>query len=142
MADGRGQTADLGGRMSEIIYSYRDLKVYKLAFELQQDIFEISKGFPPEEKYALTDQARRSSRSIGSNIAEAWQKRRYISHFISKLTDSDGENAETQHWIETAYACDYISESQRNELLRKCDIIGKMIGTVMSCPEKFCKESN
>lgn len=128
--------------MSERIYSYKDLKVYILAFELQQEIFELSKMFPKEEKYPLTDQIRRSSRSIGSNIAEAWQKRRYSSHFISKLTDSDGENAETRHWIETAFACAYITEEQKNMLLRKSIVIGKMLGSMISCPNKFCKESN
>jgi four helix bundle protein len=88
--------------MSEKISSFRDLRVYKLAFEVQQEIFEISKGFPVEERYALADQIRRASRSIGANLAEAWQKRRYVAHFVSKLTDADGEQAETQHWLDTA----------------------------------------
>ena len=111
--------------MSERINSYRDLKVYKLSFELQQVIFELSKTFPQGEKYSLTDQIRRSSRSIGANIAEAWQKRRYMAHFISKLTDSDGENAETAHWIETAFACNYISVDQKVKLLSDCLVIWK-----------------
>lgn len=128
--------------MSEKIQSFRDLRVYKNAFELQQEIFIITKQFPAEEKYSLTDQIRRSSRSTGSNIAEAWQKRKYMAHFQSKLTDSDGENAETEHWIETAFACQYISEEQKNRLLEKCVLIGKMLGSMMFCPEKFCKESN
>ena len=89
--------------MSEKISSLKDLRVYKLAFELQQGIFKISKTFPVEERYALTDQVRRASRSIGANLAEAWQKRRYIAHFVSKLTDADGEQAETQHWAEYSY---------------------------------------
>jgi len=80
--------------MSEKISSFKDLRVYKLAFELQQDIFETSKGFPAEERYALTDQIRRASRSIGANLSEAWQKRLYVAHFVSKLTDADGEQAE------------------------------------------------
>src|SRR6266550_2899741 len=80
--------------MSERISSFKDLRVYKLAFELQQDIFETSKGFPAEERYALTDQIRRASRSIGANLSEAWQKRLYVAHFVSKLTDADGEQAE------------------------------------------------
>ena len=88
--------------MSKVISSFRDLKVYQLALELQQAVFEVSKTFPIEERYALTDQIRRSSRSVGANIAEAWQKRRYVAHFISKLTDADGEQAETQHWLDTA----------------------------------------
>jgi four helix bundle protein len=91
--------------MSEKILRFKDLRVYQLAFALQQEIFEISKRFPAEERYALTDQIRRASRSIGANIAEAWQKRRYVAHFISKLTDADGEQAESQHWLNTAMAC-------------------------------------
>jgi four helix bundle protein len=83
--------------MVKRIESFRDLEVYKKAFALQQDIFELTKSFPKEELYSLTDQMRRASRSVGSNIAEAWQKRRYIQHFVSKLSDSDGEQAETQH---------------------------------------------
>jgi four helix bundle protein len=125
--------------MSERIESYRDLNVYHLAFELQQDIFVISKSFPVDEKFSLIDQIRRSSRSIGANLAEAWQKRRYIAHFINKLTDSDGENAETEHWIETSYACKYITKEQKDELISKCTDIGKMLGSMISDSERFCK---
>src|SRR5437870_9588300 len=82
--------------MSEKMSSFKDLRVYNLAFGLQQEIFQTSKRFPAEERYALTDQVRRASRSIGANLAEAWQKRRYVAHFVSKLTDADGEQAETQ----------------------------------------------
>jgi four helix bundle protein len=99
--------------MSERILSFMDLRVYKFAFDLQQQVFEISTGFPSAERYALTDQIRRSSRSIGANIAEAWQKRRHVAHFISELTDADGEQAETQHWLDTAGACRYVSEKDR-----------------------------
>jgi len=138
----RGQrTEDRGQQMSGIIESYRELKVYKMAFELQQEIFELSKSFPVEEKYSLTDQVRRSSRSVGANIAESWQKRRYTAHFCNKLTDSDGENAETEHWIETAFACKYISDQGRNRLLSLCEQIGRMLGTMILHPEKFCKEA-
>src|SRR5437867_9944388 len=126
--------------MSERISSFKDLRVYKLAFELQQEIFQTSKSFPAEEPYALTDQVRRASRSIGANLAEAWQKRRYIAHFVSKLTDADGEQAETQHWLDTATACDYISEKEQKILLGKCARIGQMLGTMMGKPEKFCQE--
>jgi four helix bundle protein len=126
--------------MSEKISSFKDLRVYKLAFELQQDIFETSKGFPAEERYALTDQIRRASRSIGANLSEAWQKRLYVAHFISKLTDADGEQAETQHWLDTAVACDYLSEKEQDALLAKCSRIGQMLGTMMAKPEKFCHE--
>lgn len=87
--------------MSERISSFRELRVYQAAFEMQQQVFAVSKGFPTEEKYSLTDQIRRASRSVGANIAEAWQKRRYPAHFTSKLTDSNSELSETQHWIDT-----------------------------------------
>ena len=127
--------------MSEQILSFRDLRVYKLGFELQQAIFQISKTFPAEERYALTDQVRRASRSIGANLAEAWQKRRYVAHFISKLTDADGEQAETQHWLSTAVACSYIPEKAHRVLLEKCLRIGQMLGTMMAKPEKFCQRS-
>ena len=127
--------------MSEKISSFKELRVYKLAFEVQQEIFEASKRFPMEERYALTDQVRRASRSIGANISEAWQKRRYLAHFISKLTDADGEQAESQHWLDTAAACNYISEEKWKGLLGKCSRIGQMLGTMMAKPEKFCKQS-
>ena len=127
--------------VTERISSFRDLRVYQLAFELQQELFEISKPFPPEERYALTDQIRRSSRSVGANLAEAWQKRRYVAHFVSKLTDADGEQAETQHWLDTATACNYLSEKEGEILLGKCSRIGQMLGTMMAKPEKFCQRN-
>ena len=120
--------------MSERIESFRQLNVYKLALELQRKIFEITKRFPKEEIYSLTDQIRRSSRSIGANIAESWQKRRYIAHFVSKLSDADAEQAETQHWLDTAFACKYISANEHKELLEKCQSIGKMLGKMMANP--------
>lgn len=83
--------------MSKVIQSFRDLRVYEASFRLQQEIFRISKSFPGDETYSLTDQIRRSSRSVGANIAEAWQKRRYPAHFVNKLSIADGEQAETQH---------------------------------------------
>ena len=125
--------------MSEMAESYRDLRVYQLTFEVQQEVFHISKVFPKEETYALTDQSRRSSRSVGANIAEAWHKRRYVAHFVSKLTDADGEQAETQHWLDTAFACEYISSAQRDNLVAKCQRIGQMLGTMMKEPEKWCR---
>ena len=127
--------------MGERISSSKDLRVYKLAFELQQNIFETSKRFPAEERYSLTDQIRRASRSIGANLSEAWQKRLYIAHFLSKLTDADGEQAETQHWLDTAMACNYVSEKEQKILLEKCLRIGQMLGTMMAKPEKFCQRS-
>jgi four helix bundle protein len=128
--------------MSEKIQSFQDLRVYQASFDLQQQVFEITKRFPKDETYSLTDQIRRSSRSVGANIAEAWQKRRYVAHFMSKLTDSDGEQAETQHWIATSLACRYISQEAHDALLAKCCDIGKMLGSMMAKPEKFCRTSD
>jgi four helix bundle protein len=125
--------------MSEAILSFRELRVYQAAFALQQRIFQITKRFPKEERYSLTDQFRRASRSIGANIAEAWQKRRYPANFTSKLTDSDGEQAETQHWIGTSLACEYISRAEHDGLLDKCSEIGRQLGTMMAAPEKWCR---
>ncbi len=129
----------MGRVMSQRIESFKDLNVYKKAFELQQEIFELTKIFPKEELYALTDQIRRASRSIGANLSEAWQKRRYIAHFTSKLTDSDGEQAETQHWLDTSYACGYISQEDHEKLRSKCEEIGRMLGKMLKEPEKWCQ---
>jgi four helix bundle protein len=128
--------------MAERIESFRDLKVYQTAFALQQEVFRVSRSFPREERYALTDQVRRSSRSVGANIAEAWQKRRYEAHFVSKLTDADGEQAETQHWLYTAYASGYVSEAVHNELLSMAKTLGRMIGAMLAKPSAFCRSFN
>jgi four helix bundle protein len=142
-AEGRGQRAEEGKTyVAGKIEGFRDLVVYQKAFELQQDIFTTTKKFPKEELYSLTDQIRRSSRSIGANLCEALQKRRYIAHFISKLSDSDGEQAETQHCIDTALACEYISPEIQNQLLTKCREVGKMLGSMIANPDKFCKSPN
>ena len=126
--------------MSEKIVSFRDLNVYKLTFELQQEIFILTKKFPKEELYSLTDQIRRSSRSIGANIAEAWQKRIYAAHFVSKLSDADAEQAETQHWLDTSIKCKYISNKDHQVLLEKCKKIGRMLGKMMAKPENWCTQ--
>jgi len=118
-------------------YSFRNLKVYKLAYDLAMDIFEISKGFPKEEKYSLTDQIRRSSRSVCSNIAEAYRKRRYPKHFTSKSSDADGEASETMVWIDFAFSCKYIDEEIKDKLLRKYEEVGKMLGSMTNNPDKF-----
>ena len=118
--------------------SYKDLEVYKLARQLSLEIFEASKSFPKEEMYSLTDQIRRSSRSVGAQIAEAWAKRRYEKHFISKLTDADGEQQETKHWIETALDCNYISLVQGKEWLERYASVGKMLYSMMNKSEQFC----
>ncbi len=125
--------------MGERISSFRELRVYQGALELQQEIFEVTKEFPKEELYSLTDQIRRSSRSIGGNIAEAWQKRRYPAHFVSKLSDADGEQAETQHWLYTARKCAYISPECHDRLMSACRDIGGMLGTMINKPQSFCK---
>jgi len=124
--------------MAERIESFRDLRVYQLAFKMQQSVFGQSRKFPAEEKYSLTDQIRRSSRSVGANIAEAWQKRRYQAHFISKLTDADGEHAETLHWLKTALSCGYIEQVKHEEIEAAYHEIGGMLGKMMSKPESFC----
>ena len=128
--------------MADKIRSFRDLKVYQISFSLQQEIFEKSKSFPKQELFSLTDQIRRSSRSIGANLAEAWHKRRYQAHFVSKLSDSDGEQAETQHWLDTALACKYISVDEHTQLMGKCVQIGRMLGKMMANPEPFCRARN
>lgn len=121
-------------------HSFRDLIVYQKSRELQREIFKLTKSFPKEEIYSLTDQVRRSSRSIGANITEAWAKRRYEKHFISKLTDSDGEQMETQHWIETALDCGYIDQKTSSQLIQSCSEIGRMLNGMMAKAEKFCGE--
>ena len=118
--------------------SYRDLEVYKYARQLASEIFTISKSFPKEEMYSLTDQIRRSSRSVGAQIAEAWAKRIYEKHFISKLTDSDGEQLETQHWIETALDCSYVTPEQSKYLLAKYASVGKMLNSMINKASSFC----
>ncbi|MBI5351433.1 MAG: four helix bundle protein [Chloroflexi bacterium] len=120
--------------------SFRDLIVYQKSRQLQRDIFKLTKSFPKDEMFSLTDQIRRSSRSIGANLAEAWAKRRYEKHFINKLTDSDGEQMETQHWIETALDCEYIDPKTNLQLLEKCREIGRMLGGMMKKSEMFCGE--
>jgi four helix bundle protein len=119
---------------------FRELLAYQKGFKLSMEIFKLSKSFPIEEKYSLTDQIRRSSRSVCSNIAESYRKRRYVAHFISKLTDSDGENSETNVWLEFAYECDYISKDVYEDLSNKTIEIGKLINYMIGNPEKFgCK---
>jgi four helix bundle protein len=124
--------------MNRLAQSFRDLEVYKTAFRFQQDIFGITKRWPVEERYALTDQIRRSSRSVGANVAEAWAKRRYAAHFLSKLTDSDGELQETLHWLDTAFACGYMTDTEHRDITAKAESTGKMLGSMMAQHESFC----
>jgi four helix bundle protein len=123
------------------VKSFRDLEVYKLAREVAKEIFIISKEFPKEEKYSLTDQIRRSSRSVGAQIAEAWGKRRYEMHFISKLTDADAEQLETQHWLEVSEESQYIDTLERDHLLAKCESIGKMLYSMIDKSSTFCQKA-
>ena len=126
--------------MSGLVHaaSFRDLLVYQKARELQRELFLVSRTFPREESFSLTDQMRRSSRSIGANIAEAWGKRRYEAHFVSKLTDSDSEQYETQHWIETAADCRYLDPQQAAVLVDKCKAVGRLLGGMMDKSGLFC----
>jgi four helix bundle protein len=117
---------------------YSELDVYKLSRQLSNEIFNLSKKFPKEETYSLTDQIRRSSRSIGAQVAEAWAKRRYEKHFISKLTDADGERQETQHWLQTALDCSYISHDINNELVRQYISVGNMLNSMINKSDSFC----
>lgn len=123
------------------VKSFRDLDVYREARQLAKEIFDITKEFPKEEIYSLTSQIRRSSRSVGAQIAEAWGKRRYIKHFESKLTDADGEQLETQHWIETSLDHNYISTETSRKLLERYEYVGKLIGSMILKSEMFCKKS-
>ena len=119
------------------INTAKDLAVYQLAFELAMEVYELTKTFPHEERYALTSQIRRSSRSTCLNLREAWAKRRYEAHFVSKLTDCDGENAETDSSLDFALNCGYISADRHEALTSKCAEIGRMLGAMMKKPESF-----
>jgi four helix bundle protein len=122
--------------------SFRDLLVYRKAKAVSKTIFELSKAFPKEETYSLTDQIRRASRSIGAQIAEAWAKRRYERHFVSKLTDADAEQMETQHWVDEAYDCQYLDQKQVGELTEELLQIGRMLNSMMDKASLFCGQSN
>ncbi len=119
------------------IRSAKDLTVYKKAFELAMSIFGASKKFPNEERYSLTSQIRRSSRSVCLNLREAWAKRRYEAHFISKLSDCDGENAETETSLDFALSCGYITTEEHEAFTEQCSEVGKMLGSMLRNPEKF-----
>jgi len=119
------------------IMDYKELLAYKKSFELAMEIFELSKTFPQEERYSLTDQIRRSSRSVSANIAESYRKRRYVNHFISKLTDSDAENSETNTWLEFSLKCEYINKETFEKLNIKNLEIGKLINFMINNPSKF-----
>jgi four helix bundle protein len=122
--------------------TFRDLLVYQKAIKVSHEIFEISKRFPKEETYSLTDQIRRASRSIGAQIAESWAKRRYEKHFVSKLTDADAEQMETQHWIEEACTCKYLDINRALELKDDLMQIGRMLNSMMDKAQLFCGQNN
>lgn len=116
---------------------YKDLLAFKKGYELAMEIFTISKRFPPEEKYSLTDQVRRSSRSACTNLVEAYRRRRYKDYFISKLSDCESENAETQVWLDFSYDCKYITEEEYKSLSVTNDEVGKLIWYMINNPDKF-----
>jgi four helix bundle protein len=121
--------------------SFRELRVYQAARAAAKCIFDISRRFPPEEKYSLTDQMRRASRSVGANVAEAWRKRRYVASFVSKLSDADGEAAEVQSWLDFAADCGYISQSERTGLDDQYDHIGAQLRLMMDGAQKWCADN-
>ena len=120
------------------INSFKDLIVYQKAYKLAMEIFEITKSFPKEEKCSLTDQIRRSSRSVTSCIAESWAKRRYVKAFINKLTDSLGEEYETEVWLDYSKDSNYINESTHKDLINGYDEVRKMLISIINNPDKWC----
>jgi four helix bundle protein len=120
-----------------IIRSAKELEVYRKAYELAMFIFRVSCRFPAEERYALTGQIRRSSRSVCMNLREAWAKRRYGAHFVSKLTDCDGENSETDTSLDFAKDCGYLSPEEHNDLRSRCAEVGRMLGSMIQNPTPF-----
>jgi four helix bundle protein len=120
-----------------LIRSAKDLEVYRKAYELAMLIFHVSKRFPGEERYALTGQIRRSSRSVPMTLREAWAKRRYEAHFVSKLTDCDGENGETDTSLDFAKDCGYISADEHRDFAARCAEVGRMLGSMMQNPAPF-----
>ena len=117
---------------------FQELVVYQKSRTLAKSIFELTSGFPRDEMFSFTSQIRRSSRSVGAQIAEAWAKRRHDKHFISKLSDADGEQMETQHWLDSAVDFGYLSSHQAAPLLQQCTEIGKMLGAMMAKADLLC----
>jgi four helix bundle protein len=123
--------------MSERFNTFKEFQVYQLACVLDEAVFEQTKLWPSSEKFALIDQIRRSSRAIGANIAESWAKRRYPAHFLSKLTDADGELQETIHWLGRAVTYGYLDRLKKEELELVCADIGRKLGKMMKNPQSF-----
>jgi four helix bundle protein len=118
--------------------SFKDLRVYQRAREVSRAVFNLSKAFPKEEMYSMTDQIRRAARSVGAQIAEAWGKRRFEKHFVSKLTDADAEQLETQHWVSEALDCGYISSADAIQLNSGLEEVGRMLNSMMDKADSFC----
>ena len=116
---------------------FRNLIVYQKAFSLAMDIFEVSKGFPKEERYALTDQIRRASRSVCACIGEGYRKRNYPKYFVAKCIDADGENSEVQVWAEFALACNYIENKTKEDWIEKTVEVGKLLNDMIKYPKKY-----
>ena len=124
-----------------MVKSFKDLLAYQKSFEFAMEIFHISKKFPAEEKYSLTDQIRRSSRSVCSNLAESYRKRQYETHFISKVSDADMENSETQVWLDFSHECNYISKETHDNLITRSEEVGRLINHMIANPEKYQSKS-
>ena len=116
---------------------FRNLAVYKKAFSLAMDIYHVSKKFPKDELYSLTSQIRRSSRSVCSNIGEGYRKRQYEAHFVSKMSDSDMENTETQVWLDFAFACEHITKEIFDDFNERSEEIGRLLNHMIQYPEKY-----
>jgi four helix bundle protein len=119
------------------VKNVKEARVYKLAFELAMEIFEISKRFPREERYSLTDQIRRSSRSVCICLIEAFRKKRYLAHFVAKVTDSDMENSETSGWLDFSMACKYLTSEEYKRLSAKCEEVGRLLNHMINNPEQY-----
>jgi four helix bundle protein len=125
-----------------MLRGHRDLKVFQLAYELAMEIFHLSKTFPREEVYSLTDQIRRSSRSVAANLAEGFRKRRYPNMFVNKMTDCDGEATETQVWLDFALDCGYLSRENHDRLILGYEEVGRMLAGMIANPKRFAPPSN
>jgi four helix bundle protein len=129
--------------MEEFVYArnFKDLVVYRASYKVASRIFVLSKSFPEEERFSITSQIRRSSHSIGAQIAEAWAKRSYERHFTSKLTDADAEQMETQHWVRAAAQCGYLNETQARESIDQLEEIDRMLNGMIEKANTFCNTS-
>ncbi len=150
-SEGREQKSEIGRQisvkikrgktMTKQINRPQDLEAYRTAYDLAMRIFRLSKTWPADERYSLTDQIRRSSRSVNANLAEAWGKRRYVAHFTSKITDADGENLETQTWLSFARDCGYLDAAEFETLMSASEEVGRLLGGMLAKPDSFCLKS-